>query len=44
MKFLFDQNISHKILKSLSETFDGSMTVKQQNLMNASDFEILKLK
>lgn len=40
MKLLFDQNISHKILKFIPELFNGSTTVKHDGLMNASDFEI----
>lgn len=37
MKLLFDQNISHKILKVLSEDFTGSSCVKKENLLNSSD-------
>jgi predicted nuclease of predicted toxin-antitoxin system len=40
MKLLFDQNISHKILKFIPELFNGSTTVKHEGLMNAPDFEI----
>ena len=37
MKLLFDQNISHRILKVLSHEFDGSTTVKGENLIDCSD-------
>ncbi len=40
MKLLFDQNISHKILKFLSAEFEGSTSVKQENLIDRSDREI----
>lgn len=40
MKFLFDQNISHRILKLLPENFSDSTTVKNKRLINASDREI----
>ena len=40
MKLLFDQNISHKILRYIHEVFDGSTTVKQEKLMNVTDLEI----
>lgn len=39
MKLIFDQNISHKILKYLPEGYD-STTVKEEGLINASDKEI----
>lgn len=42
MKFLFDQNISHRILNSLPEKYEGSTTVKREGLMNALDIEIWK--
>ena len=32
MKLLFDQNISHKILKFIPELFNGSTTVKHEGL------------
>ena len=37
MKLLFDQNISHRILKILSNEFEGSTTVKKENLIDSSD-------
>ncbi|MEA4950174.1 MAG: DUF5615 family PIN-like protein, partial [Petrimonas sp.] len=40
MKLLFDQNIYHRILNFLAEEYSFSSTVKQENLMNASDKEI----
>jgi predicted nuclease of predicted toxin-antitoxin system len=40
MKLLFDQNISFRILKNLSEDFNGSSHVITEGLKNASDFEI----
>jgi predicted nuclease of predicted toxin-antitoxin system len=47
MKFLFDQNISHRILKILPNEFEGSSTVKKEELTNANDktiWEYAKLK
>jgi predicted nuclease of predicted toxin-antitoxin system len=40
MKLLFDQNISFRILKKISETYSGSSHVKIEGLKNASDLEI----
>src|SRR6476620_5266546 len=40
MRLLFDQNISHRILKILSDEFIGSTTVKQEKLIDCSDKEI----
>ena len=40
MKLLFDQNISHRILKLLPEKFSNSTSVKNEKLINASDIEI----
>lgn len=37
MKLLSDQNISHKVLKYLSEDFSSSTTIKKENLLNAND-------
>lgn len=37
MKLLFDQNISHRILKIVSYQFEGSTTVKSENLIDSSD-------
>ena len=37
MKFLFDQNISHRILKFLPEKFSRSTTIKKEELINTSD-------
>jgi predicted nuclease of predicted toxin-antitoxin system len=40
MKFLFDQNISHRILEKLPEQFKESTSVKREGLINASDLTI----
>ena len=40
MKLLFDQNISHKILKVSSEEFTDSTSVKNENLVDGSDRSI----
>ncbi len=40
MTFLFDQNISHRILKLLPETYQSSSTVKQEGLLNSTDKEV----
>ena len=40
MKLLFDQNISFRILKKLSDSFFDSSHVKPEGLINASDLEI----
>ena len=37
MKFLFDQNISHRILRLLPDQFDGSSSVKDEGLINSPD-------
>jgi predicted nuclease of predicted toxin-antitoxin system len=37
MKLLFDQNISHRILKILSNEFEDSTTIKSENLINSTD-------
>ncbi len=37
MKLLFDQNISHKIIKTLPNEFEESTSVKYEKLINASD-------
>lgn len=37
MRFLFDQNISHRILDKLPDQFEGSTSVKKEGLMNAPD-------
>ena len=37
MKLIFDQNISHRILKILSRNFTGSTSVKTENLIDSSD-------
>ncbi len=42
MKFLFDQNISHRILRQLPEKFNGSTTVKQEGLINSSDRQLFE--
>jgi len=40
MRFLFDQNISHRILSLLPEQFSGSTSVKKEGLINAYDKHI----
>ncbi|MEX0812340.1 MAG: DUF5615 family PIN-like protein [Chitinophagales bacterium] len=40
MRFLFDQNISHRILKLIPEEYSDSTTVKNASLINAPDREI----
>ena len=40
MKFLFDQNISHRILRLLPSQFAGSTSVKQEGLINFQDRQI----
>lgn len=40
MRFLFDQNISHRILKLLPSNYSNSTTVKQEDLINAPDRQI----
>ena len=40
MRFLFDQNISHRILKLIPEKYSESTTVKKEGLINAPDREI----
>ena len=40
MKLLFDQNISFRILKQISDAFPESKQVKEVGLENASDSEI----
>jgi predicted nuclease of predicted toxin-antitoxin system len=40
MRFLFDQNISHRILSLLPEQFSGSTSVKKEGLINAYDKQI----
>jgi predicted nuclease of predicted toxin-antitoxin system len=40
MKLLFDQNISHKILRLIPEKYFESTTVKNEGLINALDREI----
>ena len=40
MKLIFDQNISHRILKILAEDFTGSTSVKSENLIDSSDIVI----
>lgn len=37
MKLLFDQNISHRILRHLPEQFHNSTSVKNEGLINADD-------
>ncbi len=40
MKLLFDQNISHKILKLLSDEFEGSSSIINEKLVDGSDKSI----
>jgi predicted nuclease of predicted toxin-antitoxin system len=40
MKLLFDQNISFRILKKLSDAFPDSSHVKTEGLINALDLDI----
>ena len=40
MRLLFDENISHKILKLLPAEFEGSTCVKNEGLIHASDSDI----
>jgi len=40
MKYLFDQNISNRILKLLPEQYEGSSHVKKEGLVNSQDKEI----
>ncbi|OQX81296.1 MAG: hypothetical protein B6D64_02120 [Bacteroidetes bacterium 4484_276] len=40
MRFLFDQNISHRILKLLPEKYSESTSVKKEGLINAPDIQI----
>lgn len=40
MRFLFDQNISHRILKLIPKEYSESTTIKNEGLINASDKEI----
>lgn len=42
MKLLFDQNISFRILNFLPEKYEGSTTVKHEDLINALDVDIWK--
>lgn len=42
MKYLFDQNISYRILKYLPERYAGSSHVKTEGLINSPDKEIWK--
>ena len=40
MRFLFDQNISHRVLKLIPQEYIGSTTIKTEGLINATDREI----
>ena len=40
MKYLFDQNISHRILTLLQSNYSASSSVKKEGLLNASDKDI----
>jgi predicted nuclease of predicted toxin-antitoxin system len=37
MRFLFDQNISHRILAHLSDQFSGSNSIKKAGIIDSSD-------
>lgn len=37
---MFDQNISHRILKCLPENYSDSTTLKKEGLINATDREL----
>ena len=40
MKLLFDQNLSHRLVKSLDDLFPGSLHVRLLGLAEADDLEI----
>lgn len=40
MRLLFDQNISHRILRLLPESYHDSSSVKKENLIDSSDKKI----
>ena len=40
MKLLFDQNISHRIVKLLPKEYQGSSSVKSERLINAPDLQV----
>ena len=40
MKLLFDQNISHRIVKLLPKEYQGSSSVKSESLINAPDVQV----
>ncbi len=40
MRFLFDQNIFHRILAILPEKFSDSSSIKKEGLINSTDREI----
>ncbi len=42
MKLLFDQNISHRILKLIPEKYADATTVKKEKLTNKTDINIWK--
>lgn len=42
MRFLFDQNISHRILKLIPDNYVESTSVKKEGLINATDKQIWK--
>lgn len=42
MKFLFDQNISYRIIQKLPEIYKGSTHIKSEKLINEPDLEIWK--
>jgi len=40
MKFLLDQNISHRILRQLPDQFSGSTSIKNERLINSPDKQV----
>ena len=40
MRLLFDQNISHKVLQYLPDSFSGSTSVKKEGLINSTDLQV----
>jgi|SRR6056297_322069 len=42
MRLLFDQNISHRILKLIPQKYYYATSVKAEDMINASDLEIWK--
>lgn len=40
MNLLFDQNVSYRIVKLMSDIFPGARQVRELKLKNATDLEI----